>query len=501
MGLRFITAEEAASYVNNGDTVGFSGFTPAGAVKSVPKAIADKAIAEHNAGRPFKIGMITGASTGDSLDGSLARAEAVLFRTPYQSNADLRKLINEGKAEYFDSHLSTVAQNLRYGFLGKMQVGIIEACDVTENGEIVLTTGVGISPSICKVADKIIIELNHYHPKSLRGMHDIHIVADPPNRREIPIYKPSDRAGDTVIKVDPSKIIGIVETNLPDEVGEFSKNDEITEKIGENVAEFLSSELKKGRISSSFLPIQSGVGNIANAVLGALGRNKSIPDFEMYTEVIQDSVIALMKEGRVKFASGCSLTVSQKMLKDIYDNLDYFHPRILLRPQEITNNPEVARRLGIISINTALEVDICGNVNSTQVMGQKIMNGIGGSGDFTRNAYISIFTCPSVAKNGKISTIVPMVSHVDHNEHSVQVIITEQGVADLRAKSPKRRIEEIINNCVHPDYREQLRDYVRICDTAHTPQSLAAAFGMHLHFMKTGDMRGVDWHKYLLNGE
>ncbi|MCX8055897.1 MAG: acetyl-CoA hydrolase, partial [Ignavibacteria bacterium] len=245
MGLRFITADEAASYVNNGDTVGFSGFTPAGAVKAVPQAIANRAIAEHNAGRPFKIGMITGASTGDSLDGSLARAEAVLFRTPYQSNADLRKLINEGKADYFDSHLSTVAQNLRYGFLGKMQVAIIEACDVSADGEIVLTTGVGISPSICKVAEKIIIELNHYHPKSLRGMHDIHIVADPPNRREIPIYKPSDRAGETVIKVNPDKIVGIVETNLPDEVGEFSKTDEITEKIGENVAEFLSSELKK----------------------------------------------------------------------------------------------------------------------------------------------------------------------------------------------------------------------------------------------------------------
>jgi len=501
MGLRFITADEAASYVNNGDTVGFSGFTPAGAVKAVPQAIANKAIAEHNAGRPFKIGMITGASTGDSLDGSLARAEAVLFRTPYQSNADLRKLINEGKADYFDSHLSTVAQNLRYGFLGKMHVGIIESCDVTDDGEIVLTTGVGISPSICKVAEKIIIELNHYHPKSLRGMHDIHIVADPPNRREIPIYKPSDRAGETVIKVNPDKIVGVVETNLPDEVGEFSKTDEVTEKIGENVAEFLSSELKKGRIPSCFLPIQSGVGNIANAVLGALGRNKSIPDFEMYTEVIQDSVIELMKEGRVRFASGCSLTVSQNKLKEIYDNLDYFHSRILLRPQEITNNPEVARRIGIISINTALEADLYGNVNSTNVMGQKMMNGIGGSGDFTRNAFISIFTCPSVAKNGKISTIVPMVSHVDHNEHSVQVIITEYGVADLRAKSPRKKAEEIISNCVHPDYREQLRDYLRICDTAHTPLSLSAAFAMHLHFMQTGDMRGIDWNKYLLNGK
>lgn len=493
MALRFISAEEAASYINHDDVVGFSGFTPAGSVKSIPVAIGEKAKIEHGQGRPFKIGIITGASTGDSLDGSLARAEAVKFRTPYQSNPDLRNLINAGKADYFDSHLSVVGQNIRYGFLGKINWGIIEACDVTEQGEIVLTTGVGISPTICKVADKILIELNAFHPKALRGMHDIHIVADPPNRREIPIYKPSDRAGVEVIKVDPSKIAGVVLTNLPDEVGGFAKTDEVTEQIGRNVADFLSSEMKAGRIPSSFLPLQSGVGNIANAVMSALGAHKGIPDFEMYTEVIQDSVIDLMRQGRVKFASGCSLTVSPDMLKSIYDELDFFHKRIVLRPQEISNSPEVARRIGIISINTAIEADLFGNVNSTNVMGRKMMNGIGGSGDFTRNAYISIFTCPSIAKGGKISAFVPMVSHTDHNEHSVQVIITEQGIADLRSKSPKAKMQTIIENCVHPDYRQALSDYANLAGDTHTPCTLAAAFGMHMEFEKSGDMRNVNW--------
>jgi succinate CoA transferase len=497
MALRFISADEAASYINNNDVIGFSGFTPAGSVKAIPLAIAERAKAEHAEGRPFKIGVITGASTGDSLDGALARADAVLFRTPYQSNKDLRDLINAGKAEYFDSHLSSVGPSIRYGFLGKISWAIIEACDVNENGEIVLTTGVGISPTICKTADRIIIELNHYHPKALRGIHDIHIQLDPPFRREIPIYKPSDRAGSETIKVDPSKIVGIVETNLPDEVKGFSKNDAVTEMIGQNVAEFLAAEMKKGRIPSSFLPIQSGVGNIANAVLGALGVNKSIPEFEMYTEVIQDSVICLMQEGRIRFASGCSLTVSPDILKQVYDNLDFFHKRLILRPQEISNSPEVARRLGIISVNTALEADIFGNVNSTQVMGSKMMNGIGGSGDFTRNAYISIFTCPSVAKGGKISAFVPMVSHTDHSEHSVQVLITEQGIADLRAKSPKAKVDEIINNCVHPQYKGILRDYVNQAGLeSHTPVALASAFGMHLCFEQTGDMREVDWQNY-----
>src|SRR6185437_5929704 len=131
---------------------------------------------------------------------------------------------------------------------------------------------------------------------------------------------------------------------------------------------------------------------------------------------------------RVRFASTCSLTVSPPTLRRIYDNLSWFQPRLVLRPQEITNHPEVIRRLGIVSINTAIEIDIFGNVNSTHIMGRQMMNGIGGSGDFTRNAYVSVFSCPSTAKGGKISTIVPRVSHMDHSEHSVQIVVTEHGV-------------------------------------------------------------------------
>ena len=498
MALKFISAEEAASHVNHGDIVGFSGFTASGACKVIPVAVAERAKAFHAEGKDFKIGMITGASTGDSLDGVLARANAVEFRTPYQSNNDMRKAINNGSAKYFDQHLSVLPQNLRYGYYGKVRVAIIEAAEVNENGEILLTTGVGISPTICEQAELILIELNHYHSKELRGIHDIYQPLDPPYRREIGIYKPSDRIGVETLKVDPAKIIGIVETNRPDEVGAFAEADELTMTIGQNVADFLTSELKRGGIPSSFLPLQSGVGNIANAVLGALGLSKEIPAFEMYTEVIQDSVIDLMKTGKCKFASGCSLTLSKDAMDAMYSDMKFFHPKLVLRPQEISNNPEVARRIGIIAMNTALEADIYGNINSTQVLGSKMMNGIGGSGDFTRNAYISIYSCPSVAKGGKISAFVPMVSHMDHSEHSVSIIITEQGIADLRGKSPLQRMNTIIDNCVHPDYKEQLRDYVKHGGTSHTPHALAAAFGMHIQFEKTGDMRNINWAEYLM---
>lgn len=488
-----MTAAEAAQLIEHDQTVAFSGFTPAGAPKCVPFAIAQRARELHSAGKPFKIGVLTGASTGKSLDGALAEADAIRFRAPYQSNAALRKSINEGRAQFSDMHLSMMPQNVRYGFLGKVDWAIIEACDITADGEIVLTSAVGASPTYCNVAKKIIVELNTYHPAALRGFHDCYEPADPPYRKPIPVCSPSDRIGSTVIKVDPKKIIGVVENNAPDEIGDFGEPSDITAKIGDNVADFLTRELSRGLIPKEFLPIQSGVGDTANAVLKAMGERKEIPVFQMYTEVIQDAVVALMKTGKISFASGCSLTVSNPVLDDIYKNLEFFRPRTLLRPQEISNAPEIVRRLGLISINTAIEVDITGNVNSTHVLGRSMMNGIGGSGDFARNAFLSIFTCPSVAKGGKISTIVPLASHLDHSEHSVQIIITDQGVADLRGKSPSERARTIIENCAHPEYKPILRDYLAMAGATHTPQTLSGAFAMHLAFGKTGDMRKVNW--------
>ena len=489
MSYKIISAEEAASHINHGDNIGFSGFTAAGSPKAVSEALAKRAIAAHEKGEPFQVGVFTGASTSDHLDGALARAGAMKFRTPYQSNKDSRAALNRHEVHYYDYHLSQLAQDIRYGFLGDVDVAVIEACDVTEDGEITLTSGVGNTPTYARLAKKIIIELNSYHPKALKGLHDIYEPADPPCRREIPIYTPSDRIGTATVKVDPEKIVGIVETNCSDGVAPFTPLDETTMKIGKNVADFLAKEMKEGRIPSTFLPIQSGVGNIANAVLGCLGENKDIPPFEMYTEVIQDSVVGLMKEGRCKFASGCSLTLSDGAMKELYDDIEFFKDKVVLRPQELSNNPEMVRRMGLITINTAIEADIFGNINSTHILGKKMMNGIGGSGDFTRNAYISIYTTPSTAKNGCISAFVPMVSHADHSEHSVKIIISEYGVADLRGKSPIQRAEEIIENVVHPDYRPLLREYLSKTKDAHTPICLESALSFHQAFEAEGDMR------------
>ena len=140
MGFPKLNANEAASLIEHGQTVGFSGFTPAGAAKAIPQAIAQRAVDEHDAGREFQIGVLTGASTGESLDGALARANAISFRTPYQSDPGLRTQINLGQTRFVDMHLSLLPQVVRYGYLGPVHWAVVEACDVTAGGGVVLTT-------------------------------------------------------------------------------------------------------------------------------------------------------------------------------------------------------------------------------------------------------------------------------------------------------------------------------------------------------------------------
>ncbi len=497
MRFPILTPEEAAELFYDDCNCGFSGFTAPGAPKVVTQAIAAKAERLHAQGEPFKINIVTGASTSDNCDGILARANAIGRRTPYQNHPDLRKRINTHDAHYFDLHLSETAQKMRYGFLGDLDLAIIEVSDIQDDGTCVVGTGVGNVPTIAKMAKRIIIELNEKLRHALYGLHDIYLPLDPPNRTEIPIFKPSDRIGTPVLKLDPEKIVGVVMSDSYEGVKPFTPLDETTKMIGANVCRFLISEMKAGRIPSSFLPIQSGVGNVANAVLYGLADAKEIPPFEMYTEVIQDAVIDLMKKGRCKFGSTSSITVSNEVEEEIISNIDFFKEHLVIRPVEISNNPEVIRRLGVIAMNTALEADIFGNINSTHVTGTRMMNGIGGSGDFTRNAYVSIFSCPSITKEGKISNIVPMVSHVDHTEHSVDIIVTDQGIADLRGLDPVQRANVIIDNCAHPMYRELLRDYLKLSTCGgQTPHTLTASLAFHTEFLSSGDMRNVNWGNF-----
>jgi len=484
---KIVTAEEAAVIIKSGMNIGVSGFTPAGYPKAVPLALAERMKKED-----LKINLWTGASVGQELDGALAEASGIARRLPYQTNSALRKQINNGVVQYIDLHLSDVAQMSRYGHLGKVNVAIIEACAITEEGHIIPTTSLGNSASFVQSADIVIVEINTSQPIELEGMHDVYIPMDPPNRLSIPINKIDDRIGTTYITAGPDKITYIVPCDLPDATRSLAEIDDDARAISANLTEFFNSEVKNGRLPKNLLPLQSGVGSVANAVMAGMVESP-FTNLSVYTEVIQDGMFDLIDAGKLDYASGTSLSPSPEGLKRFYAKIEEYRKKIVLRPQEISNNPEIARRLGIIAMNTAIEFDIYGHVNSSHIMGSKMMNGIGGSGDFARNGYLTIFFTNSIAKGGDISSIVPMCSHIDHTEHDVDVFITERGVADIRGLSPKERARVIIKNCAHPDYQPMLMDYLERAEKetgfAHSPHLLDEALSWHSRFLKTKSMK------------
>ena len=485
---KIVTAEEAAAFIKPGMNVGTSGFTPSGYPKAVPMALAARMEKEH-----FQINLWTGASTGDEEDGALARANGIKFRMPYQTNKDMRNAINSGKIDYCDLHLSESAQLARYGFLGgKIDVAIVEACAITEEGNIIPTTSMGNSASYVETADVVIVEVNTTQPMELEGMHDVYVPLDPPNRLPIPIVKPNDRIGTPYIPCTPDKIKFIVPCDIPDHTRALGEIDENSCKMSHNFIELLNKEVAAGRMPKNLLPLQSGVGAVANAVISGFV-DSDLKDLTVFTEVIQDGMFDLIDAGKLSFASGTALSPSPEGLERFYKNIKEYRKHIVLRPQEVANSPEIARRIGIIAMNTAIECDIYGNVNSTHIMGSKMMNGIGGSGDFARNAYLTVFFTVSTAKGGAISSIVPMCSHIDHTEHDVDIIVTEQGLADLRGLSPRQRARVIIENCAHPDYKPMLMDYyeraLKETKQAHTPHILTEALSWHERFQETGTMK------------
>ena len=472
-----MTAAEAAALIGPDCCVGFSGFTLVGNPSQVPGEIA-------KLGRARNMTVLTGASVSDSLDGALARAGLMAFRTPYQSNKSVREGINGGNIGYNDFHLSHLPSAINRGTGPHIDWAVVECAAIVDEG-LVPFASVGATDCFVRNADRVIVELNEDIPDSMYGMHDIYTQG----WDAIPITGPSDRAGTPYIPCALEKVAAVVLTRGSAEYPSFKEPDDVSLAMSENILRLLRQEVEAGRQPKNLNPIQSGVGSVANAVLSGLG--KGFTGLRMFTEVMQDSAFELVRDGIITAASTTALSFSKQSEEELYSNIGFYKSKIVLRPQEISNNPELIRRMQLVSMNTPIEVDIYGNVNSTHIMGTRVMNGIGGSGDFARNAGLTIFATGSLAKGGKISCIVPMVSHVDHTEHDVDVIVTEQGIADLRWKSPRQRAESIIENCVHPDYKPMLREYFEEacrCAGGHTPHILSKAFDWHERYLNSGSM-------------
>jgi succinyl-CoA:acetate CoA-transferase len=481
---RVTSADKAAEWIRDGMTVGMSGFTRAGDAKAVPLALAERARRE-----PLKITLMTGASLGSDIDKTLTESGALARRMPFQADPALRAAINRGEVMFVDQHLSETVELLRTRQIAPVDVAVIEAVAITETGAIIPTTSVGNSASFAILAEKVIVEINLSQSPALDGLHDIFIPRHRPQRQPMPLMNVSDRIGSTAILIPPEKIVAVVMTEKMDSASTILPPDAETAAIAGHLIDFFEGEIAQGRLTERLMPIQAGIGTIANAVVSGL-IDGPFQHLSMYSEVLQDSTFELFDAGKLDFASGSSITLSEAKGREVFANIERYKDRLVLRPQEVSNHPEVIRRLGIIAINTALEFDIYGNVNSTHVSGTHMMNGIGGSGDFARNAYLSVFATKSVAKGGKISSIVPMVSHVDHNEHDVDIVVTEIGLADLRGLAPRERAQRIIDNCVAEPYKGMLREYVIEANRGggQTPHVLEKAFSWHVRYRESGSM-------------
>lgn len=481
---RIVTPEEAASWITDGMTLGLSGFTRAGDAKAVPFALVKRAENET-----FKVNIFTGASLGSDIDTAFAKAGIVGKRLPFQADPVMRGKINDGDMLFVDQHLSHTAELIRSEVIGPIDFAILEAVSISEDGFIIPSTSVGNSSIFAEHAKNIIVEINMAQSEMLEGLHDIYDPGKQGERKPIPLMNPDDRIGTKGIKIDPAKVKGIVFTNQMDSPSTILPPDAETKQMADHLLDFLRTEIRAGRLTDKLAPLQSGIGSVANAVLHGM-IDSEFTDLDVYSEVLQDAAFDLIDAGKVKSASCCSITLSEDKMHQVFGNFEKYRDKLVMRPQEISNHPEIIRRLGLISINTALEFDIYGNVNSTHVSGTKMMNGIGGSGDFARNARLAIFVTKSIAKDGNISSIVPFVSHVDHTEHDVDIVVTEQGYADLRGLAPRERVPLIIENCVHPIYRPQMWEYYGEALTrgGQTPHVLEKAFSWHTSLKQDGTM-------------
>lgn len=481
---RIVSPKEAAAVIQNGMTVAFGGYTSSGYPKVVAKELVEHKKNEKN----FKIFMLSGSVNG-YLETMLGEAGILSRKAPMLESRSLAKLANEGKIHYVEQQMNKMPDLVAQGAFGKIDVAVVEALQITKEGGIVPTSSVGLLPAILEYAEKIIVEINTVQPMELEKLHDIYIPEHYPNRQPIPLTSVNQRIGSSFIPVDPEKICCIVESKELDDFPESMPANPKLTTVVDRLLEFLKRECKKN-YGGKLPPIQTGFGNLADEIARGLG-NSNFRELEFFCGGMQESGLALIAEGKVKAASTGSIQMTSKVQKMLREYWSLFHNTTVIRNIDITNTGEVIHRLGIFALNSAIEMDIYGNVNSSHITGNRVVNGLGGGANFAQNAQLSVMLMVSENKKGAISTIVPMVSHQDISEHDIDVVVTENGVADLRGKDDLERAHLIIQNCASPLYRPLLSDYLERAvkeGGGHHPQNPCEAFEWHRRFKERGTM-------------
>ncbi len=463
-------ADDAADLVADDAVVLVSGFGSVGYPKALPLALADS-------GRDLELTVVSGGSVGEEIDTALVEADAIARRYPYQSTPEAREKVNNNEIAFSDRNVSSLGDEVQYGGLVDPDVAIVEAVAVGEDW-LIPSTSIGQTPAFVDSADELIVEVNHNQPLELQAVHDVYRPDAPPDREPIPLSEPDGRIGDSRIRFDPEKLIAVVETDRPDSTYTFRDPTDDDKAIARNFGSFLAEEMERTPVFEEELYLQFGVGSLGNALMGELidldfaGR-----DVIYFGEVIQDGLLDMLDAGRLECASATTLALTDEGQQRLFEDVEGYAEDIVLRPTDVSNDARLINQFGVVGVNSAVEVDIYGHANSTHVRGSKAINGVGGSGDFNRNSLVSVCALPSTLKGGEISRIVPMAFHVDHTEHDLDVVVTEQGVADLRGCSPVERAEEIIENCAHPSFEPALWEYFEAAKEqgGHIPHDLKRA--------------------------
>ncbi|NLT67907.1 MAG: acetyl-CoA hydrolase [Acidobacteria bacterium] len=467
---KLVPVEEAVKYVHDRCKVAISGFTKTGEPKVFIPALA-RHLAQN--APKTKIGLFSGASLSEDVENPIA--SFVGKRGPYMSSSVSRKMINAGEMDFTDVHLSSFARNLLYGFYGDIDLAVVEVSRIRQDGSVILSSSVGISAEALKIAKKIILEVNPSIP-DYTGFHDIALPSVHPRVGwPIPIVNVNDRVGTPYVEIDKSKVVALIQSDKPDYPVAFKPTSAADKQIAQNVIEFLLYCQGKFNWGKRLPPIQSGVGNVANAIVSELYESP-FQKIRFWTEVFQDGMMRYVEDDdKFESASATAFSFSEASRLEFQRLFARCREKVVLRPMWLSNNAELITRLYVIAMNTPIEVDIYGHVNSTHVDGSRVINGLGGSGDFFRHAYLSIVHSPSVRrlKNGRtVSCIMPYVRHIDHTEHDIHCVVTEQGFAlNTEIRSARRRAEDIISKCAHPHFRPVLRDYLRLAGGGDEPRA------------------------------
>jgi succinyl-CoA:acetate CoA-transferase len=482
---RVMSASDAASFIKDGMLVGTVGTTTSGSPATVLESLAERG----RRGEKLQVSLCASGPPGHAVDGVLAEAGILRRRLGQQSNLVLRNAVNRGFIKFSDYPMGKFPERVRAGLFGNIDLALIEAAGITEDGCIIPSTCVLDAPSYVLSAKAVIVEINSFCPLEMEGIHDIYVPERPPNRKPIPIMQAGDRIGYPWLPPCKDKIVAITESYVQYVSGEPLVLDEDSKAIAQHLLAFFRQEIQQGKLPKNLLPIEIGLGATADAALKLLAASE-FEGLAIYSAVLGDGILDLIDSGKLTAASGTGMYLSSEGYKRFFRNLEKYKKQVILRPVDIADSPEVIQRLGVIALNGAVEVDIYGHVNGTHTT-DGLLSGVGGAGEFAQNGFLSIFLLPSARKGGGISTVVPMALHVDFSEHAVDVIVTEQGLADLRCLDPIERAHTIIDNCAHPNFRSELKDYLNKAvaeKLGHEPHLLNKALSFHQRLERRGTM-------------